>query len=59
MDWKEIQDDGKTRGYWATPSEIQDRIKEREKSKRRDSLIISGVVVIGMILLLGLVFLLI
>jgi uncharacterized Fe-S cluster-containing radical SAM superfamily protein len=59
MDWKEIQNDGKTRGYWATPSEIQDRIKEREKSKRRDSLIISGVVVIGMILLLGLVFLLI
>jgi|TARA_R100000742_G_C4262638_1_gene80466 hypothetical protein len=59
MDWKEIQNDGKTRGYWATPSEIQDRIKEREKSKRRDSLIISGVVVTGMILLLGLVFLLI
>ena len=59
MDWKEIQNDGKTRGYWATPSEIQDRIKEREKSKRRESLIISGVVVIGMILLLGLVFLLI
>ena len=59
MDWKEIQNNGKARGYWATPSEIQDRIKEREKSKRRDSLIISGVGVIGMILLLGLVFLLI
>tara|TARA_R110002020_G_scaffold427731_2_gene637144 strand:+ start:269 stop:448 length:180 start_codon:yes stop_codon:yes gene_type:complete len=59
MDWKEIQNDGKARGYWATPSEIQERIKEREKGKRKDSLIISGVVVIGMILLLGLVFLLI
>ena len=59
MDWKEIQNDGKARGYWATPSEIQERIKEREKGKRKDSLIISGGAVIGMILLLGLVFLLI
>jgi|TARA_R100000322_G_scaffold92861_1_gene57772 uncharacterized Fe-S cluster-containing radical SAM superfamily protein len=59
MDWKEMQNEGKSRGYWATPSEIQNRIKEREKNKRRDSLIILGVVVTGMILLLGLVFLLI
>tara|TARA_R100000008_G_scaffold77668_1_gene58200 strand:- start:424 stop:603 length:180 start_codon:yes stop_codon:yes gene_type:complete len=59
MDWKEIQNEGKSRGYWPTPSEIQNRIKETEKNKRRDSLIILGVVVTGMILLLGLVFLLI
>ena len=30
MDWQEMQDEGRARGYWATPSEIQDRIKERE-----------------------------
>ena len=54
-----MQNEGKSRGYWATPSEIQNRIKEREKNKRRDSLIILGVVVTGMLLLLGLVFLLI
>ena len=54
-----MQNEGKSRGYWVTPSEIQNRIKEREKNKRRDSLIILGVVVTGMILLLGIVFLLI
>ena len=27
-----MQNEGKSRGYWATPSEIQNRIKEREKN---------------------------
>ncbi len=52
MDWEEIHNNGKARGYWATPSEIQNRIKEREKNKRKDSLIILGIVIGGIGLLI-------
>ena len=59
MDWQEMQDEGRARGYWATPSEIQHRIKEREQTKSKEALIIFGVVFAGMAILLGLVYYLI
>ena len=54
-----MQDEGRARGYWATPSEIQHRIKEREQTKSKEALIIFGVVFAGMAILLGLVYYLI
>ena len=59
MDWKDIQDEGKARGYWATPSEIQDRIRQREKSKGKEAFVIFGVVIAGLAFILGIVFYLI
>jgi len=57
--WKEMRDEAMSRGYWITPSEIQERIKQRQKRKSKDALVIFGVVIVGMAILLGLVFLLI
>ena len=57
--WKDTQDESMSRGYWITPSEIQTRIKERQKRKSKEALVLFGVVIVGMAILLGLVFLLI
>ena len=54
-----MQDESKSRGYWTTPSEIHDRIKEKEKTKSRDALILFAVVVFGMAAMVGLIFYLI
>jgi hypothetical protein len=59
MDWKEIRNEGLSRGHWATPSEIQERIKQRQKSKSKEALIIFSVVAFGMATMLGLIFYLI
>ena len=59
MSWQEIQHESKSRGYWTTPSEIHDRIKEKEKTKSRDALILFTVVAFGMAVMVGLIFYLI
>ena len=59
MSWQEMQDESKSRGYWATPSEIYDRIKEKEKTKSRDALILFAVIAFGIALMVGLIFYLI
>ena len=59
MSWQEMQDESKSRGYWTTPCEIHDRIKEKEKTKCRDALILFAAVAFGMEDMLGLIFYLI
>jgi hypothetical protein len=59
MDWEQMQKESISRGYWASAEEINDTLKERQKTKRRDSLVILGVVCAGLAFLLGLIFLLI
>jgi predicted nucleic acid-binding Zn ribbon protein len=54
-----MQDESKSRGYWTTPSEIQERIKERQRMKSRDALILFAVVAFGMAVMVGLIFYLI
>ena len=59
MTWQDMQDESKSRGYWTTTSEIQERIKERQRTKSRDALILFAVVAFGMAAMLGLIFYLI
>ena len=59
MTWQDMQDESKSRGYWTTTSEIQERIKERQRTKSRDALILFAVVAFGMAVMVGLVFYLI
>jgi len=59
MSWQDMQDESKSRGYWTTPSEIQERIKERQRMKSRDALILFAVVAFGMAVMVGLIFYLI
>mgnify|MGYP003113266980 FL=1 len=59
MTWQDMQDESKSRGYWTTPSEIQERIRERQKTKSRDALILFAIVAFGMAVMLGLIFYLI
>ena len=58
-EWDELGFNPIEDGYWASASEIKQRIKEKDQDKRRDSLVIFGVVAGGMALLILLTYLLI
>jgi hypothetical protein len=58
-EWDELGFNPMKDGYWASASEIKKRIEEKEQGKRRDSLVIFGVVAGGMALLILLTYLLI
>ena len=58
-EWDELGFDPIEDGYWASASEIKQRIKEKEQCKRRESLVVFAVVAGGMALLILLTYLLI